>query len=368
MKTRFAPDGILVNALQAAPTAAGVGRYAFEIARGLGRLRRDVRILARADMAGAFAVEADRVIPLELGRSSWRRILYEQFSLPKLATGAHLVHFPDSACFFRKGIPCLMTVHDLSYFARAGTFTRAQTFWKKNAARISSRRALCVICSSRHTAEDVRTFLSVPEERIRVVYPGVTVHGGDPIPPDVRCPEEPFILGVGTLEPRKNFVRLIEAIARLRREGLPLKLVIAGKRGWLYDKILRAPREFGVQDAVTFAGYCTDAQLKWLYQRAGLLAYVSLYEGFGFPPLEAMAFGLPVVATHVSSIPEVCADAAQYASPDSVVEIAAAIRNVWSDESLRMRLITAGRSRVNAFSWSRAAAEVSAVIDEVARP
>jgi len=368
MKESSASDGILVNALQASHNAAGVGRYALEVARGLCRRREDVHVVTRTEMADAFDLSRERLSLANVGESSWRRILFEQFSLPSLAENCRLIHFPDSASILRGGMPCLMTVHDLSFFTCEGTFTWSQTLWKKQAARLSARHALRVICSSRHTATDVASFLRVPEERIRVVYPGVTTHAGEAAPPGVSCPDEPFILAVGTLEPRKNFVRLMRSVARLHRQGPKLPLVIAGKPGWIYQDILRAPRDLGIEDAVTFAGYCSDPQLKWLYQRARMLAYVSLYEGFGFPPLEAMSYGLPVVAANVSSMPEVCEEAAIYAAPESVVEITDAIRRLHSDESLRDHLVARGREQAARFTWARTAEDLSGVFDELEVP
>jgi glycosyltransferase involved in cell wall biosynthesis len=359
---------ILFNALQALPTAAGVGRYALEAARGVSRLRDDVTVLLQDGMQRSFDLPADRLLPIRPLRGSLRRILFEQVSLPAVAREFRLVHFPDSACSLRPKAPYLMTVHDLSFFACTGTFTAAQTLWKRGAARLSAKRAERIVCSSRHTAGDVRRWLGVPEKRIRVVYPGVTVHTGDPAPPDVPCPDGPFVLGVGTLEPRKNFVRLFQAVARLRGEGLRLNVVIAGKKGWLCRELLRAPRDLGIEDAVTFAGFCSDRQLKWLYQRACLLAYVSLYEGFGFPPLEAMALGLPVVASNVSSLPEVCGDAALYVDPTSVADIGRAIRKTCDDVALRERLAAAGPARSRMFTWQSTATKLSDLYDEMGRP
>jgi glycosyltransferase involved in cell wall biosynthesis len=364
----FVSKNILIDALQAVPAAAGVGRYTLEAARGVARLRSDVTVLIREGMREQFGEPSDCLVSVDSLRGAWDRILYEQLRLPGLAKEYRLVHFPDSACALRRRAPYLMTVHDLSFYARPGTFTTTQTAWKKLAARMSAKRAEFVICVSEHTAKDVATWLHVPKERIRVVYPGVTVHEGEALAPNVTCPEGPFVLGVGTLEPRKNFVRLIEAVARLRKEGLRLDLVIAGRPGWMYRDILRAPRELGIQDAVTFAGYCTDAQLKWLYQHASLLAYVSLYEGFGFPPLEAMTYDLPVIGADVSSIPEVCGDAAIYVDPDSTEGLARAIRNAHEDGALRDKLIQAGRERTKMFSWQETARRLSAIYDEAMTP
>jgi glycosyltransferase involved in cell wall biosynthesis len=166
------------------------------------------------------------------------------------------------------------------------------------------------------------------------------------------------------LEPRKNLLRLLKAMAILKDAGLRYPLVIAGKRGWMYREVLEHPLTRSLQNEIVFLGYCTDAQLRWLYNHAAALAYVSLYEGFGFPPLEAMTAGLPVVASRVGSIPEVCGNAARYVDPTSSEDIAQGIQEACSDAALRDRLIAAGRARARLFDWRKTALEVSAVYDE----
>lgn len=358
------PDRILIDALQATPEAAGVARYALEAARAMVALRDDVVVVVRDEMKKEFDLPSDRLISVRsLGRS-WRRIAFEQLRLPSIAKPFQLVHFPDSACSLLNRSNYLMTVHDLSFFARPGTFTAMQSAWKKMAARVSGRHAHIVVCSSRHTANDVKKWLDVPEERIEVIYPGITTSKEEARPPDTSCPDGNFVLGVGTLEPRKNFVRLFEAVALLRKQGLRMHVVIAGKPGWMYEEILRAPEKLGIRDSVTFVGFCSDSQLKWLYQRAAMLSYVSLYEGFGFPPLEAMSFGLPVIAANVSSIPEVCGEAALLVDPGATEQLAAAIRKLHEDTNLRGKLIESGRERVKMFSWDNTAAKISDIYDK----
>ena len=356
---------ILFNALQASPTGTGISRYATELARALVRLRDDVVVVARQSMANEFGIDPSQLIVYENPGSSWRRILVEQLSLPGKTRNVRLVHHPDCMVSLFSRTPCVMTVHDLTFFRHPETFTRMRSAWKRFISRRSARKALRVLCDSENTADDARRYLRVSEEKLRVGYPGVTTYAGKSQPPKAMAGDFPFVLAVGTLEPRKNVPRLIRALALLRSSGHDCKLALAGKAGWLAAPIAQTLRDENLKNHVIFCGYCSDAELKWLYENAMCLAYVSLYEGFGIPPLEAMAYGLPVVASNTSSIPEVCGDAAQYVDPYSVEDIARGINEVCADESLRKRLVEVGKQRASLFDWDRAAAVVSTVYDEL---
>jgi glycosyltransferase involved in cell wall biosynthesis len=167
---------------------------------------------------------------------------------------------------------------------------------------------------------------------------------------------ERFILSVGTLQPRKNFVRLIEAYGRLiERMAHPVHLVIAGQKGWLFEPIFRRVEELGFKERVTFLGFFADEDLPVLYNLADLFVLPSLYEGFGLPPLEAMACGIPVIASDVSSLPEVLGDAAKMVDPLDVGALANVMHRVLSDEPLRRRMVGKGLARAARFTWRDAA-------------
>ena len=357
------PRRILFNALVASPEGAGVSRYAWELGRELLAMRDDVVLTVQRSMAERFTAPPERLLIFPDTPSSWRRILKEQFVMAGRARDFALAHFPDFVRPLSCPWPLVVTCHDLALLRMPEVFTSAQRIWKRRAAR-NAVRADRILCVSRHTAGDLAEFLHPPPERVRVIHSGVRAYAGPAIAPDAALPER-FILCVGTLEPRKNIPRLLQALALMRRQGSPLHLVLAGNPGWKYGEVFETIRRLNLADLVVFAGHCDDARLKHLYQRAVLLAYVSLYEGFGFPPLEAMTCGLPVVAAHVSSLPEICGDAAEYVDPLSAEDIARGIHAVLDDPRRRDQLASLGRARSRLFTWRRTAAEVSAVYDEL---
>ena len=177
----------------------------------------------------------------------------------------------------------------------------------------------------------------------------------------------PYVLALGTVQPRKNLARLVAAFAAMRAAGLPHTLVIVGRAGWLTDTIHAEVATRGLREHVQFTGYVPDADLPALYSGADAFAFVSLYEGFGMPALEAMACGTPVVAANTSSLPEVVGDAGVLVDPTDVAAIAASLTRVIADGALRARLIAAGRVRAARFTWERCARETLAVLEAAVR-
>jgi glycosyltransferase involved in cell wall biosynthesis len=220
-------------------------------------------------------------------------------------------------------------------------------------ARDAAKRSDLIIAVSQFTADQVHDLLHVERERLRVVH-----HGVD-LPPAVSpLAREPIVLHVGAIQKRKNTPRLIEAFRKLPS---PWRLVLAGSLGYGAEEILK---ESGARIEVT--GYLTTAALRDLYQRASIFAFPSLDEGFGIPALEAMAHGLPVVASDTSALPEVCGDAALLVDPTSVEEIAGALMKLASDADLREELTLRGLARAAQFPWSAAVHGTWRVYQELA--
>lgn len=175
-----------------------------------------------------------------------------------------------------------------------------------------------------------------------------------------------YILFVGTLQPRKNLVRLIEAFSRLNPK--PYTLIIVGKPGWMYEEIYQAPKKFGVEEKVKFLDYVSDEDLPSLYQNARCFVLPSLYEGFGLPVLEAMSYGCPVVTSNTSSLPEAGGEAAIYVDPESVESIKEGILKVLNfTPRARQDLIKKGYDQVKKFSWEKCARETLKVLEEVVK-
>jgi glycosyltransferase involved in cell wall biosynthesis len=180
-----------------------------------------------------------------------------------------------------------------------------------------------------------------------------------------------FVLFVGTLQPRKNIIRLIEAFSKLLKDKKyqesPLQLVIVGKKGWQYDEILDSPKKFGIDNKVKFLDFVPDEDLIMLYKNALCFAWPSLYEGFGLPILEAMKMGCPVITSNVSSMPEAGGDAALYVDPENVDDIAKKLSDVVSDPKLRQDMVEKGKKQVQKFSWEKTARQTLQILEDVAK-
>jgi glycosyltransferase involved in cell wall biosynthesis len=170
---------------------------------------------------------------------------------------------------------------------------------------------------------------------------------------------------VGTVQPRKNYTRLIQALGHLRQAGYDLDLVIAGGRGWLEDPIHESVRNAHMSEHVHFLGFVEESELPALYSAAECLAFPSLYEGFGLPVLEAMACGTPVVTSNLSSLPEVAGDAALLVDPYDTDALAHAIKRVLDDTLLRGELVRKGYARIGLFSWEESARQLSQIYDNL---
>ncbi len=266
----------------------------------------------------------------------------------------------------------VVTVHDLGYHYYPEAHTLFQNLYLRWSTRFSARNAARVLADSQATRRDLVHYYHIPEEKINVVYPGrdetlapVTDPGHLAAVRACHGIAGPYLLYVGTLHPRKNLVRLVRAFSQVERTGL--QLVLAGKKGWLYDEIFAQVRRLGLEDRVTFTGYVPDADLPALLSGALAFVYPSLHEGFGFPVLEAMACGAPVVCADTSSLPEVAGDAALRVDPLDVEALAEALGRVATDEKLRTDLIRRGFEQVQRFSWQRCARETLAVLEDVGR-
>jgi len=294
-------------------------------------------------------------------------------------TGAD-VFFAPHINFLRlsKKTKLVLTVHDLSFCRFPEFFSRRQNFWHRaiNLPRLLGR-ADRIVAISQSTKNDLRELFNVPEQKIRVIYSGLD-YPPDSQPPASREDDDGFrrrlglpkkyLLYLGTIEPRKNIANLLVAfnIFRQQRDGRDYDLVLAGRFGFGSQKIISAWRRNPARDRIKFLGYVRPADKAGLYRLADLFVYPSRYEGFGFPPLEAMAAGTPVLTSPNSSLPEVCGEAAWYADPDSPEDLAAGLTAVLSDPGLASTLRAKGFAQAARFSWSVAACSYRSLFQEVA--
>lgn len=274
---------------------------------------------------------------------------------------AHVIPWPGVG-----DVPAVVTVHDLGYLRFPGSHPLIDRLYLDWSTRHSARAARCVIAVSQATADDLIELNGVPRQKIRVVHSGVDeAMEAVPLPERFAIPG-PYILHVGSLHPRKNLARLVEAFALVKDTLGDLRLVLAGRPGWGYDRLLERIDELGLAGRVILPGYVSDEERSVLYRGARVYAFPSLYEGFGFPVLEAMAYGVPVVCSNTSSLPELVGDAALTVDPLDVQGLAEAVKRLLVDETLRRDLVQRGFRRVELFSWETCARSTLNVLIEAA--
>ncbi len=378
--------------------SAGIGRYVRELVQSLLSLDADNEYAIIAADGGATEpslpgpgsdrrvaqwaqrISADRrVRPISLPVSDrMLAILWHRLRLPlwvELACGPlNVFHSPDFTLPPVRHAKTVLTVHDLSFLRLPDTAHPKLRSYLERVVPRSVARADLVLADSENTRQDVIELLHVDPSRVLVIYPGVDqrMHRVDDnetlqaVRKRYALPEY-FVLGVGTLQPRKNLERLLEAYASLCCSACAEhKLVLVGREGWMSKPIFDRVRELQLQERVQFTGYVLDADLAAVYSLADLFVFPSLYEGFGLPPLEAMACGTPVVISNTSSLPEVAGDAALLVNPLDVVALAEGMRRALTDDGLRASMMERGLQRACLFDWAVSARKLLAAYGDVA--
>jgi len=256
----------------------------------------------------------------------------------------------------------VVTVHDLGFKHFPQAHPVKQRLYLDWTTRYSASRASVILADSQATADDLHQFYGTPTSKIRVLYPGVdapTVGNIEAVRHKYQLPERYFLF-IGTLQPRKNIARLVQAYTRWREQNPsdPAGLVLAGGKGWLYD-----PAWTSGVEGIHQTGYIDDVDKGALYAGALALVFPSLYEGFGFPALEAMHSGTAVIASRTSSLPELVGNAGLLVDPLATQSIADAMSQLAQAESLRQSLITKGYQRVKTFTWEAAAVQLLSALE-----
>jgi glycosyltransferase involved in cell wall biosynthesis len=354
----------------------GIGTYIRNLVRHLARIDRsteyvlivqpaDIEIAAELgenfravpDWSGAYSIREQLTIPLDL-----RREQIDLFHAP------HYVLPPLTPC------KSVVTIHDCIHLRfpqylpnRLGYVYARSSLW------IATHRSNRVLTVSETSKRDILRYFRVPEAKIDVIYNAIDERLGE-APTDAEMAQvreryqlnDPFVLYTGNIKPHKNLERLIEAFNTLRRGGLEhVQLLIIGDEISKYAALRRAVHRHKLHKHVRFFGFVSDKTLASLYRLASVFVFPSLYEGFGLPPLEAMAAGTPVITSNVSSLPEVVGDAAILIDPYEPDEIAAAMRRVLTEPALRDDLRARGLARVKDFSWERSVHRVREIYGEV---
>lgn len=310
----------------------------------------------RPDLFSLSSHVQQRVIPFS---RAWTHL---RFAAALYTDKPDLTFVPAHTLPFVMPSKAMVTVHDLGYklFPQAHSFS--QRTYLDVTTRYSAKRADIILADSLATKKDLMTFYGTPERKIHVVYPAVTTPTINSV--DVRTkynlPRRYFVF-IGTLQPRKNISRLVQAYTLYRQQtGDDAALVLAGGKGWLYDEAWTANVK-----GIIATGYIDEADKGALLREAIALVFPSLYEGFGFPVLEAMYCDTPVIASNTSSLPELVGEAGLLVDPLSIESIANAMQQIASDEPLRQKVVALGREQVKKFCWDVSAKQVLELLNEV---
>jgi glycosyltransferase involved in cell wall biosynthesis len=354
----------------------GIGRYVRELVTALAF--QDQETIYRLFVSGArvdelpvppasnFIWKSTQISPTWLARI-WHRA---RLGIPvEVFTGrVDLYHATDFVLPpTLSGTRTLLTVHDLSFVRVPDSASPKLKSYLDVVVPRSVINADHVLADSYATKKDLVELYGVPDEKVTVLLSGVDsrfyqVKDSSAIMTTRSLynldESSPYILSVGTVQPRKNYGLLIKALAQLRSKGYDLSLVIAGGKGWLEDPIYQTLHDEQMENYVHFIGFADEEHLPALYSGACCLAFPSLYEGFGLPVLEAMACGTPVITSNVSSLPEVAGDAALLVNPYNLDELVHALQRLIDDNDLRQQLIERGLERVKQFTWVKAARQL----------
>jgi glycosyltransferase involved in cell wall biosynthesis len=338
-----------------------------------------IRAMLQSAPQHRFWLYSDRALPRELDApNAGPRVM----PFPRLWTHVRLsaemaVRPPDVLFIPAHVVPLIhprtvVTLHDLGYRYFPLAHPRPTRLYLDLSTRWSVRAAAHVIADSQATMDDLVRHYAAPPETITVAYPGRDESLQRVDDPSITQAARQrhgitgeYLLYLGTLQPRKNLVRLVLAFSRLQPPTSNLQLVLAGAKGWLYDEIFAEVRRLGLQDRVLFPGRIAEEDKAALISGSTAFVFPSLYEGFGFPVVEAMQCGAPVICSKTSSLPEVAGDAAWLVDPLDVAAITLAMRRVIEDAELRRSLVERGYAQARKFSWQTCAARVLAVLEPV---
>jgi glycosyltransferase involved in cell wall biosynthesis len=359
---------------------AGIGQYILQLVQALARHLNPSAEDQDASPRELLVFRSRKAPPLELPDWVHQSKLWTP-SHHRLESGAmgielaskrlDLLHSPDFIPPFGGRFRSVITIHDLN-FIHFPQFLTPESIRYYGQIHRAVERADHILTDSHWTRDDVIAHLDVSPERVTTVHLAAnSVYRPITDQQEVRraaasfgLPSE-FIIFVGTLEPRKNLPTLLQALRKLRDSGYGIHLAVVGHKGWLFDRVYSTLTELSLADCVHFLENVSNEDLARLYNAARCLTLPSYYEGFGLPPLEAMACGTPVVVSDRSSLPEIVGDAGLLVDPDNADELAATLAQVLDDGALRTSLRQRGLVRAGRFSWAKAAAETVAVYEQV---
>jgi glycosyltransferase involved in cell wall biosynthesis len=344
---------------------AGIGQYILHLVEGLAKIDPENEyVLLQSRKDDTTILEQPNFRRVSLWTPSHHRLERYSLNVELMRLGLDVLHSPDFIPPHRPSCKSVITVHDLAFLLYPHFLTKESARYYgyiDEAVRWTDH----IIAVSESTKRDTVQHLGVPDDKITVVHeaasPIFRPVAEDEARQQVRNRhgvDGPFILFVSTIEPRKNVPTLLRALYQLvecYKEDV--QLVLAGGKGWLYEDVFTTVKELQMNSRVRFVGRVSSEDLLYLYNAAEMLAHPAFYEGFGLPPLEAMACGLPVIVSNVASLPEVVGDAGLLIDPHDVDELTVAIWRVLTHKELRQEMTEKGLRQAARFSWDRAASE-----------
>ncbi len=361
---------------------SGVEYYSLGLIEALARYEPQneyVVITNAPDLLGQYVANCDgiRVVRARYRFGRVGRILWEHRQLPRLAERLNLdvLHCPSYVCPITPSkIPYVVTVHDTIALDHPEWCTRLNSVYYGRLLRKSVKTAASIAVVSSFTGEMLKKHVALSEDRMSVVYPGIDEPFCERLCTDrlnsirtrYSLPDR-YLLHVGNVEPKKSLSTLLEAHRRVRGHGLPHKLVLVGKRAWRSRAVLRKIREQEHNGSIVPAGYVDRKDLPGVYQMADVYVCPSICEGFGFPPLEAMACGTPVISTECGSLGETLGNAALRVVPSNPAQLTDHIVRLLTDSELRDRYVQLGYLRSRLFSWERCASAMQSIYESVSR-
>jgi glycosyltransferase involved in cell wall biosynthesis len=354
----------------------GIGRYAFHLIKSLSEIDKENEYLLYAKKG---MLNFTKHVP-DFGSPNFvPRIDRMNRGIENSLGKVDIYHSPSpDALNVNNGARIVVTVHDLIFKTFPQGHTQRTLDETEKQFQMIREVASKIICCSQNTVRDLQKYFHVKKEKIAMVYQGVDKnifyvineeegHMADRVI-RLKGVREPFILSVGTIEPRKNLENILHAFDKLRtRRQFSGKLVVIGMRGWMSDGIESLIRKLELKNHVIFLGYLSDAELRYFYNRAEAFLFPSFYEGFGFPIVEAFCCGTPVVTSNVSSCPEVAGDAALITDPYNPEAIADSVAQLLTDQALRKTLIERGLKRACDFNFRKTASKTLEVYREAYR-
>jgi len=356
---------VVVNSSFLALKLRGVNRYAVEISKNLKLLMSDIKFIApKTIIQNSYTEEINPEIYENKIKIPAKQVApWEQFELTtylKNNKNPLLVNLTNTAPAFYKNQ--IVTIHDLMFMHNPEWYSKKHYYFYRFLFKKVARNSLKVITVSENSRKDIIKYFKIPENKIEIVHNAVSQEFINLASGDFENKYGDYILAVSSLDPRKNFEGLIMAFNKLKLKGI--KLVLVGEKGTLYDrKIFNSLVKENPN--IIFTGYVTDKDLAGLYKNARLFVFPSLYEGFGIPPLEAMACNCPTVVSNATSIPEVCGEASYYVDPASIDNIAKGIYEVLNDEQLQNELRQKGAERIKGFNWQDSAKKIAQIIKNI---